>query len=208
MPNIKIYLKYLYYKTIIHQKIYKDGTFPFKYYDKLTTYVNKYNVSNALECGTAIGLTAISIAIGNDNVKLDTIEKHQRNIEKAKNNFNIQKGVLSKFIFNNKIINNKLRSALYRVNFICDRYLNVLESSTHLSDETIIKKYNLIFLDAYVSRINEVKFLTNYLSDNGILIVSNIRENIPKSLEAKNFLLSEQFELLEICDDTIFVKKR
>ena len=71
------------------------------------------------------------------------------------------------------------------------------------------KKYDLIFLDCYISRYNEVVFLSNYLKAGGIFVVSNIREEIAKSLLAKNFLLdTNNFELLEIADDTIFCKKK
>lgn len=188
----RLYLKYLYFKTRIHQKIYRDGTFPFKYYYQLSKYTQQYKIKNALECGTAIGLTSISILNGNNEIKLTTIEKHQRNIDKAKSNFNPK--FLWKYFVN---FDNEYK----RCNFICDRYLDFLEANTD-------NKYDLIFLDAYVSRINEVKFLSQYLENNGILIISNIRENIPKSLEAKNFLLNtNNFEFLEIIDDTIFVKK-
>jgi predicted O-methyltransferase YrrM len=192
------YLKYLYFKTRLHQKIYHDGTFPFKYYSKLTAYVKKYNIENALECGTAIGLTSMSILMGNNKVKLTTIEKHQRNINKAKSNF------VPKYYFTNKKVKIfDFEDKYKRCNFICDRYLDFLEKQEN------IKKYDLIFLDAYVSRINEVKFLSNYIQSGGIFIISNIRENIPKSLQARDFIYDKNhFEILERIEDTIFAIKK
>ncbi|MDQ5957048.1 MAG: hypothetical protein QG614_19 [Patescibacteria group bacterium] len=179
-------LKYLYYKTRVHQKIFRDGTFPFKFYDKLTEYTKDYNSKKALECGTAIGLTAAAIVLGNKDIQLDTLEKHERNINKSKSNI--------------KKLFPKLQS---RINFVQGRYFSILETGI-LKD----KKYDFIFLDAYISRYNEVKFLSERLEAGGILAVSNLREHVPKSLEAKNFLLNgECFEFLELVDDTIFVKK-
>ncbi len=181
------YLDNLYEKTLAHQREYHDGTFPFKGYYKLSEYVEKHKVSSALELGTAIGLTAAAIALGNDYVTLDTIEKHERNIEKAKDNV--------------KVLGDGIVS---RVNFIEGRYFDVLES-----EEYKYKKYDLIFLDAYVTRYNEVKFLTDYLSPGGIFIISNLRREIPKSLEAYNYINDDSiFEVLEIVDDTIFARKR
>lgn len=182
----KLKLKYLYWKTRLHQKIFRDGTFPFKYYDKLSHYVEKYKIEQALECGTAIGLTAIAIAIGNKKVKLDTVEKHKRNLDKSKQN-------IQKFFPN----------IMSRINFVEGRYFDVLETG-ELKD----KKYDFIFLDAYISRYNEVKFLSERLEKGGIFVVSNLRDHVPKSVEAKNFLMDQNhFEFLEIVEDTIFVRK-
>jgi predicted O-methyltransferase YrrM len=177
----------LYNKTLEHQKEYHDGTFPFKNYLKLSEYVEKYKVTSALELGTAIGLTAAAIVLGNDYVNLDTMEKHERNIDKARGNVKAS---------GDQVIS--------RINFIEGRYFDLLES-----DEYKLKRYDLIFLDAYVSRYNEVKFLTDYLNPNGIFIISNLRKEIPKSLTAYNFICDDSvFEVLEEVDDTIFVRKR
>lgn len=214
----KIFLKYLYLKTLLNQKIFRDGSFPYKNYNKLTEYVEKYNIQNALECGTAIGLTSAAILLGNEKIKIDTIERHARNINRARANIK-RLDILNK---NKKEIISE--SFLNRVNFIEGLYFDVLETP-----EYKYKKYDLIFLDCYISRYNEVVFLSNYLKSGGIFIVSNIREDMIKSKLAKSFLTGiwsepdlkmkkshnlpykigedNKFEILEIVDDTIFARK-
>lgn len=186
----KIKLIFLYLKTRIHQKIFRDGTFPFKFYLKLSEYVSLYNTNKALECGTAIGLTAIAIATGNKTVKLDTVEKHNRNLIKAKDN-------IEAFDRNN------FWNLKERINLVEGRYFDVLETG-ELKNEM----YDFIFLDAYVSRLNEVGFLSQKLNVGGVFVVSNLRLEIPKSLAAYEFLKDEQkFKFLEEIEDTVFVQK-
>ena len=213
----KIFLKYLYIKTLLNQKVFRDGSFPYKNYHKLTEYVEKYSIQNALECGTAVGLTAASILLGNDNVKLDTIERHRRSIDRARENIKDLEVFLN--IFKQKKVN-----ISERVNFVEGLFFDMLEMKTSL-----IPFYDMIFLDGYVSRYNEVVLLSNHLKAGGIFVVSNIRPEIFKSKMVENFLLNSwdkhdikmkrshnlppkigednNFEFLERVGDTIFVRK-
>jgi hypothetical protein len=59
------------------------------------------------------------------------------------------------------------------------------------SHEYMHKKFDLIFLDAYVTRLHEIRFLVNYLNIGGIFIVSNLRKEIPKSVDAYKLLHNE-----------------
>jgi predicted O-methyltransferase YrrM len=215
---VKIFLKFLYIKTKIHQALYKDGSFPYDDYLILSKYIQKYNLKSGLEIGTAIGLTAITCAALNTDFKLDTIEKQKINIGKAKKNIKLFENVFG-FLYKNIKLEN-------RISIVEGRMFDVLESSDFMKvtevkseknnekSEVVIKKnitykkYDYVFLDAYISRYNEVIFLENFLKRGGIFIVSNIRDDFQKSVHAKNFLLEkERFIFLEKIGDTIFVKK-
>lgn len=230
MHNLKykITLRYIYLKSLLNQKIFRDGSFPYEDYSKLTDYIRKYNVKNALECGTAVGLSAISIMSGNEEVRLTTIEKHKRNIEKARKNiFNFDKiNLYKKLNFEN------------RIRFVEGNYFKVLENEEFEKiklSQNQNDKFDFIFLDCYISRYAEVRFLYDYLKIGGVFVVSNIREDISKSVLAKNFLENKiltdeedikninnrhrkfkykileedekMFEFLEEIEDTMFVRK-
>ena len=61
--------------------------------DFLTTFVIKYQVENVLEIGTAIGFSAISMALANPKLKITSIERDEvRYLEAVKNvkKFNLE----------------------------------------------------------------------------------------------------------------------
>ena len=200
--KVKQELESLYNNTLKYQSENALGSFPFEYYYKLTDYVEKYNLKNGLEIGTALGLTALSAALGNKDFKLDTIEKHLSSIKIA------QKNILD---FEEKANENKM-NIFCRINFVNARMFDFLDSLHRDNDpekEIVKDKYDYIFLDAYVSRLNEVKRLDNYLLSGGLFIVSNIRGEMKKSHMAKQYICdSGNFEVLEIAGDTIFAKKK
>ncbi len=197
--TIKIELQKLFIKTKEYQEEHTLGAHPFEYYFLLTKYVEKYRLKNGLEVGTALGLTALSSVIGNDNFKLDTIEKHLSSIDIAKEN-------IKSFDTDNNT------DYFSRINFINGRMFDVLDTfhaDNNPEKEITKEKYDYIFLDAYVSRLNEVKRLEKYLEVGGIFIVSNIRGEMKKSHAAKQYLFdTEKFELLELAGDTIFVRSK
>lgn len=52
----------------------------------LTTFIIKHQIKNVLEIGTAIGYSAIMMALSNPNVKITSIERdHERYLEAVKN---------------------------------------------------------------------------------------------------------------------------
>ncbi len=54
--------------------------------DFLTTFIIKNQITNILEIGSAIGYSAIMMALANPNVKITTIERdHERYLEAVKN---------------------------------------------------------------------------------------------------------------------------
>ena len=202
---INFFLRALFLKTKLHQKIYHDGAFPFDYYILLSDYIEKYNLKYGLEVGTGIGLTAISSAIFNKSFYLETVEKQKRNVIITKRNIYLFDLLLK--LFTSK----KSNTINSRVKIIEGRmfdYLDTLHKGNNPDLEIVKRKYDYVFLDAYVSRLNEVKRLDNYLGVGGIFVVSNIRGDMKKSHAAKQYLFNkEKFELLELAGDTIFVKK-
>ena len=54
--------------------------------DFLTTFIIKHQITTVLEIGTAIGYSAIMMALCNPNLKVTTIERDEERIAKAKEN--------------------------------------------------------------------------------------------------------------------------
>lgn len=112
----------------------------------LCKFIEKNNIKNILEIGTAIGYSAINMALVNENIKVVSIEKDQEKyIEAIKN---IKKCNLEK-----------------RITLILGDALNI-----ELKD-----KYDLIFIDAakgqYTNFFNKYK---DNLVDDGFIVTDNI----------------------------------
>ena len=112
----------------------------------LTDYIKKHNIKNILEIGSAIGYSAIKMALINNNINVTTIERDKSRYEEAVKNIN-------KFNLNNRI--------------------NIINKDA--LDITLDKKYDLIFLDAakgqYINFFN--KFINN-LNNNGVIITDDL----------------------------------
>lgn len=118
----------------------KDGI------DFLTNYIKENNIRKVLEIGSAIGYSAIKMALVNENIMVTTIERdNKRFLEAIKN--------IKEFNLSNQI------------NVINDDAFNV-----ELED-----KYDLIFIDAAKSQYIKFfeKFKTN-LNKNGVIISDNL----------------------------------
>ncbi len=112
----------------------------------LKDYIVKNNVKNILEIGSAIGYSAIQMAIINDDINIVTIERDDIRYKEAVkniNNFNLNK----------------------RINIILGDAL----------DTKIDGKFDLIFIDAakaqYIKFFEKYKF---NLADNGVIISDNL----------------------------------
>lgn len=118
----------------------KDGI------DFLTNYIKENNIKNILEIGSAIGYSAIKMALVNDDIKVTTIERDKERYLVALKN-------IEEFNLNN------------RINIINDDAFNV-----ELND-----KYDLIFIDAAKSQYIKFfeKFDKN-LKSNGVIISDNL----------------------------------
>ena len=118
----------------------KDGI------DLLTNYIKENNIKNILEIGSAIGYSAIKMALVSNDIKITTIERDNGRYDMAINNIN-------KFNLQD------------RINIINDDALNI-----ELND-----KFDLIFIDAAKSQYIKFfeKFDKN-LNSNGVIVSDNL----------------------------------
>lgn len=121
--------------------IQQDGI---EYLEKIIT---ENNVNQILEIGTAIGYSAIKMALINDSIHVTTIERDEERYNEAIENIN------------NCNLNNRI-NAIFK---------------DALDDIPFDNKFDLIFIDAAKSK--SIEFFTKYekyLNDNGIIITDNI----------------------------------
>lgn len=131
------------------EKYAKDNNIPIMLKDGinfLTHYIKKNNIKNILEIGTAIGYSAIKMALVDKDIHITTIERDKKRYEDAINNIN-------KFKLNNQI------TVIYNDAF-----------NVELNEQ-----YDLIFIDAaksqYIKFFN--KFKLN-LKETGTIISDNL----------------------------------
>ena len=112
----------------------------------LTNYIKDNNVKNILEIGSAIGYSAIKMALVSEDIKITTIERDKERYDIAVNNI-------------------KVFNLSDRINIILDDALNI-----ELND-----KYDLIFIDAAKSQYIKFfeKFDKN-LNINGVVVSDNL----------------------------------
>lgn len=114
--------------------------------DYLCNYIKDHNIKRILEIGSAIGYSAIRMALVNDDITVTTIEKDEVRYQEAVKN--IHKYNLDK-----------------RINIILDDALNTV----------IDDKFDLIFIDASKgNNINFFKKYSNNLTSYGIIITDNL----------------------------------
>ena len=128
----------------------------------ILNYIKENKVKKILEIGTAIGYSAISMALIDENIKITTIERNKEMFSLAKKNikdFNLEK----------------------RINII---YADALEAE-------IKDKYDLIFIDAAKAQYIKFfeKYKSN-LKENGAIITDNLNfhglANNPEEIHSKN----------------------
>ena len=112
----------------------------------LTNYIKDNNIKNILEVGTAIGYSAIKMALVDTDIKVTTIE---RDIDR----YNIAVNNINKFNLSN------------RINIILGDALDI----------NLVDKYDLIFIDAAKSQYIKffLKFDKN-LKEKGVIISDNL----------------------------------
>ena len=128
----------------------------------ILNYIKENKVKKILEIGTAIGYSAISMALIDENIKITTIERNKEMFSLAKKNikdFNLEK----------------------RINII---YADALEAE-------IKDQYDLIFIDAAKAQYIKFfeKYKSN-LKENGAIITDNLNfhglANNPEEIHSKN----------------------
>ena len=129
------------YAHIYHVPIILDDGLNF-----IIKYIEKYDVKTILEIGSAIGYSAINMALVNSNIVVTTIEKDQLMYEQAIKN----------------IQDFKLH---HRITVILGDAL----------EQSLTGKYDLIFIDAakgkYIAFFNQFK---NNLNDHGVIVTDNL----------------------------------
>lgn len=114
--------------------------------DYLTTYIIKKQVTSVLEIGTAIGYSAIMMALANPNVKITTIERDEKRYLEALKN-------VKEFELED------------RITLIYNDALNV----------KITDKFDLIFIDAAKSQnIKFFELFERNLNPEGAIITDNL----------------------------------
>lgn len=128
----------------------------------ILNYIKENKVKKILEIGTAIGYSAISMALIDENIKITTIERNKEMFSLATKNvkdFNLEK----------------------KINII---YADALEAE-------IKDKYDLIFIDAAKAQYIKFfeKYKSN-LKENGAIITDNLNfhglANNPEEIHSKN----------------------
>jgi len=128
----------------------------------ITKYIKDNNIHSILEIGSAIGYSAIQMALVSSDILITTIERDKKRYDEAVKNIN-------KFYLNNQI------------EIINDDALNI----------SIDKKYDLIFIDAaksqYINFFNKYK---DNLNNNGIIFSDNLNfhglVNSNEKIESRN----------------------
>ena len=147
------------------EKYAKENNVPIIQKDGLNfiiDYIRNNNIKKILEIGTAIGYSAINMALINPEIQITTIERNKEMFSLAKKNvkdFNLEK----------------------RINII---YADALEAE-------IKDKYDLIFIDAAKAQYIKFfeKYKSN-LKENGAIITDNLNfhglANNPEEIHSKN----------------------
>lgn len=165
----------LYKKTHEHVKAHNWGAYPYEHYELLSLLVRLAKPNVILELGTAIGLSAISMAKGNPDSMIDTIEKSRENIEEAK-----------KYAKSFGVIN--------QINFIEGAFLDVVPA--------LNKEYDLIFFDGFAPHLEMLITLEDILRSGGVMVFANL--NIGDESEAckQRFQESEIYSHQFLFEDT------
>ncbi len=125
----------------------------------LTNYIKNNNIRTILEIGTAIGYSAIKMAMIDNDIHITTIERDEERYKEALKNI-------------------KLFNLKNQINVIFDDAFNV----------ELNEKYDLIFIDAAKSQsIKFFEKFKNNLKSNGVIITDNINfHGLTKEKEIKN----------------------
>lgn len=112
----------------------------------LTTFIIKNKIKSVLEIGTAIGYSAIMMALANPLLKITSVERDEKRYLEALNNV--------------KKLN------------LEDRITLIFKDATDL---TLDEKFDLVFLDAAKAQnTNFFKSFSRNLNDNGFIITDNL----------------------------------
>lgn len=131
----------------------------------LLSIIRLKNVKRVLEIGTAIGYSSISMALENEDIYIDTIERNEKMYQQAVKNIN---------------------------DFELEKRINVIFSDALEVDEKSLAYYDLIFIDA--AKAQYIKFFEKFtpnLLPGGVVFTDNLLfhglEEVPREeIESKN----------------------
>ena len=131
----------------------------------LLSIIRLKNVKRVLEIGTAIGYSSISMALENEDIYIDTIERNEKMYQQAVKNVK---------------------------DFELEKRINVIFSDALEVDEKSLAYYDLIFIDA--AKAQYIKFFEKFtpnLLPGGVVFTDNLLfhglEEVPREeIESKN----------------------
>ena len=132
----------------------------------IQSLLNMIDAKTMLEVGTAIGYSALGFAISKDDLIIDTIERNEEMYHQAMKNIK---------------------------ELHMDDRINVIFDDALLVDNSILKTYDVIFIDA--AKAQYQKFFDKYaplLNENGVILTDNIifhgcvenQENLSKNVRS------------------------
>ncbi|MBR6515264.1 MAG: O-methyltransferase [Bacilli bacterium] len=132
----------------------------------IQSLLNMIDAKTMLEVGTAIGYSALGFAISKDDLIIDTIERNEEMYHQAMKNIK---------------------------ELHMDNRINVIFDDALLVDNSILKTYDVIFIDA--AKAQYQKFFDKYaplLNENGVILTDNIifhgcvenQENLSKNVRS------------------------
>lgn len=148
--------------------------------DFLTTFIIKNQINSVLEIGTAIGYSAIMMALANPNLKITTIERdHERYLEALRNVKKLELEDRITLIFNDALeVNVEGKYDLVFIDAAKGQNINFFEKfSTNLNNEGYIITDNMNFHGLVDQESETIKS-------------RNLRALIRKIKEYKDYLLN------------------
>lgn len=169
-------------ETMNHMKQFGGGAYPYQNYARLEKFVQTQQPKSILECGTALGLTSIAMALGYDQAKIVSVDKNLRCLLLAEKNA-VRFGVKSRIEFKNSTF---------------------LEVVKDFEDEV----FDLVFFDGFAPGYTIFLEMERVLKIGGYMICANLslrgdRRKISLRMSDPSFYLN-----LESFDDTVSAQKQ
>jgi predicted O-methyltransferase YrrM len=147
----RAFLEQLYSQTLEYQKLNRRGAFPFEYFEALiiisASIQKEKKATTMLELGSALGLSAISLAIANPEAKVISVDKNEKALELAK-------------------ANAKQAGAEKQIEFVNARFEEFLSQQT--------SQFDLIFFDGFAPEYKLFLQMESVLKPRGILVSANM----------------------------------
>ncbi|MDX1919435.1 MAG: class I SAM-dependent methyltransferase [Candidatus Caenarcaniphilales bacterium] len=140
-------LKQLLGQTLEYQTQNRRGAFPYEHYSLLGLLCHLKQPKRILELGTAMGLSAITMALASPETMIDTIDKNEeiRNIAKEKA---------------------KEFKVFERINFIHSTFKDALPG--------LKQEYDLIFFDGFAPDLELFMQFESKLKPGGLMVSANL----------------------------------